>query len=315
MSGIGLITNPKSRKNRRDPGIAMNLAYLLGERGDFATPSDLGALADTVRRFADADIDLLCVNGGDGTVHQAMTALLRVWPAGRPLPRVAVLPGGTMNIVANSIGVKGDAGRALGRVLDAYHAGRVLPSTRRRLLRVDLPGEPPVYGFLSGNGIIARFLEVYYAEPDPSPAVVARLLARGVASTLVGGRFARKLTQPYVGRVALDGVDWPGTTWTAVAIGTVEQIGLGFTPFYRVREEPDRMHVVGIGGTIVDLARELPSIYLGRGIHQPGNREGTCATLLLEADGDIPMMVDGDFYPAKGRAELRVDAEVELVLP
>ena len=33
MAGIGLITNPRSRVNKRDPGQARRLGYLLGSRG------------------------------------------------------------------------------------------------------------------------------------------------------------------------------------------------------------------------------------------------------------------------------------------
>ena len=116
---------------------------------------------------------------------EMLTAIVRTYGEGAVLPRIAVLRGGTMNIIADSVGVRVGAEAMLGRVIDGIHTsesplgtGSPLETTTRRLMRIDVDDQPPYYGFLSGNGIIARFLELYYEHPEPSPVSAAWLLTR-----------------------------------------------------------------------------------------------------------------------------------------
>lgn len=315
MAGIGVITNPMSRTNRRDPRLAGRLGYILGEKGAFEAPGDLDALAATARRFREREVDLVCINGGDGTVHKAVTALVHAW-GDAPLPRVAVLPGGTMNIVASSVGVAGRPADLLEYLVAAYHADVPMPTTRRWLMRFEGEGlDPTPYGFLFGNGIIARFLEVYYEGSEPTPSKAAWLLMRGALSAMVGGRFIRRLMLPWSGTVALDGSPWGADSWTAVAVGSVEQIGLGFTPFHRVPRYPGHMHVVGIGGSVVDLARDLPRIYRGVGPHQPGNLDEVAQTLVLRSEEPQSFMIDGDFFRSGTELRISMDRHVDFIVP
>jgi diacylglycerol kinase (ATP) len=313
---IAVVTNPKSKHNRRNPGLSRTLAYVLGEQGEVVAPGDLAALAATSSRFRERGIGTLCVNGGDGTLHQVLTSLVRTWGEETPLPSVAILRGGTMNIIADSVGVTIDAETMLGRVVEAVHEGEALPTVTRRTLRVELDDGPPYYGFLAGNGIIARFLELYYERPDPTPADAARLLVRGALSAVVGGSLIRRLTRPYTGAVTLDGEALPNERWTAVAVGTVEQMGLGFRVFHLLRDHPDRLQVVALGGSVADLARELPSVYRGRGVHRPGDTTRAVAELRWTSPEPIQLMVDGDFYVAeRGHVRFSVGPEVRFVLP
>jgi diacylglycerol kinase family enzyme len=315
MSAVAVVTNPRSRHNRRNPDLGPALAYVLGEKGELVSPHDLSALAATAERFRERGVEVVCVNGGDGTIHQVLTALVRAYGEA-PLPAFAVLRGGTMNIVADSVGVRVDARSMLGEVVEALHGGAPLPTTARRALKVELDDQPPFYGFLSGNGIIARFLEVYYERPEPTPIDAAWLLARGAASAMVGGALIRRLTRPYSGRVAVDGAELPGERWVATAIGSIEQMGLGFRVFSRLAEDPDRFQYVALGGSVADTARELPSLYRGRGVHRPKDRSDLAGELVLTSGEPIQLMIDGDFYVAQqGRVRYTLGPSVRFLLP
>lgn len=316
MSGIGVITNPKSRRNRRDPGVARTLAYVLGERGQFVAPDDLDALAATLERFRDHQIDVLCINGGDGTVHQSVTAMVRAYGEEAPLPPIVVLRGGTMNIIADSLGMTAGAETMLDQVVDAYHSGDALPERSVRLLRVEIDDQPPRYGFLAGNGVIAGFLEVYYEQDDPSPIDAATLLARGAASAVVGGTLVRRLMRPWRGHISVDGHTWAGDAWVAIAIGTVEEMGLGFKVFNRVAAHPTKMQVVGIGSSVARLVAELPRLYAGYGPRHRANHSQLGEDLILQGTEPFPLMVDGDLYAASGgRVRFRLGPRVTMLLP
>lgn len=306
-----MVTNARSRDNRRDPALASRLQAAVGPSVPVESPASLQELAQVVAHLQQDPPHRLAIHGGDGTLHRVLTAWLAA--GGAPLPEIAVLRGGTMNIVADSIGVK----HGPERFLAALRGGDAVGHTVRTLLRVEL-GEPGVvWGFLSGNGIVARFLEKYYEQPDPGPVDAGRLLVRGAASALVGGALARELTRPWVGEVAVDGVSLgPPRPWTAVAVGSVEQLGLRFRVFHRLRPGDDAFHVVALSGTVPDLARELPRLWAGRGVRRPGNSDHLVRDLVLDGAEPMALMVDGDFHRApSGRVRIRSGPPVRFVLP
>ncbi len=59
MAGIGVITNPRSRRNRKDPRLAQQLAYVMGEQGQLYAPGDLDALDQVAKHFLEREIDVL----------------------------------------------------------------------------------------------------------------------------------------------------------------------------------------------------------------------------------------------------------------
>jgi diacylglycerol kinase family enzyme len=308
VSSVVVVTNARSRDNRRDPSVGGRLAAVLGDQGAVRSPATLEELATTVRELQRDPPRRLAIHGGDGTLHRVLTAWLTA--GGAPLPEIVVLRGGTMNIVADSIGVKRSAEQFLGDL-----AGPV-GHTVRTLLELEIDGER-VWGFLSGNGIVARFLEKYYERPDPTPLDAARLLGRGALSAFVGGELIRELTRPWVGSVTVDGAPLGGVRpWTAVAVGSVEQLGLRFRVFHHLRPGDDAFHVVALSGSVVDLARELPRLWAGRGVRRPGNTDHRVRELVLEGAESMALMVDGDFYrAASGRVRIVPGPPVRFVVP
>jgi len=306
---IGVLTNPRSRRNQRRPGEAAALQAVLGDRGEVVAPPDLDALDGALRTLREASITVLGVHGGDGTLHRVLTAAVRAY-GDSPLPPIALLRGGTMNNVAVSIGSRLAPIAALQRLLDASR----LPERTVRSLRVTRDDHAAQYGFLAGNGLVARFLEVYYASGDPSPATAAKLLAHGTLSAVVGGTMVQQLTRPWEGLLRLDGEEWPHTRWTAVAVSTIEQMGLGFRVFHLLGDRVDRLQVVGLAGSAPDIARDLPSLYRGRGVHRPAHRSALGSALVLKGDAPQELTIDGDVYVAQeGRVAIDLGPAVRFL--
>jgi diacylglycerol kinase (ATP) len=311
LGGIGVITNPRSRQNLRNPRLARQLGYILGEKGTFAQPTDLDALAATARMFRDHQIDVLCINGGDGTMHTALTAMVKAYD-GKPLPRVALLRSGTMNTVAHGLGIRASAAEFLDYVVQRYHADAPMPTVRRNLLDVD--GQQ--YGFLFGNGLIARFLEVYYEGGEPTPVKAVWLLIRASLSAAVGGKLIQRLTTPYVGSVEVGGQRWEPTRYLTVAAGTVDDIGVGFRPFWKAPRHPGSMHALGIATlNAMDVVRELPRIYRAKQVQHPDFLDEVCQELVLRSEEPISYMVDGDFHRGGQVLTVRIGPPVDFVVP
>src|SRR3954470_14930223 len=117
MPGIGLITNPRSRVNQRDPGRARRLSYLVGSHGNAEATKSIDDLYRVCEEFKKERIDVLGISGGDGTLHHTLTAMLSTYGE-QPMPMIAILRGGTMNTVANSLGIKGETGQLLFELID-----------------------------------------------------------------------------------------------------------------------------------------------------------------------------------------------------
>ena len=178
MSGIGVVLNPRSRRNVRDPSAARRLAHALGDHGVVREARSRDELHRIAEDFKALSIDVLGISGGDGTNHVTITGFLNVYGA-RALPQLAFLRGGTMNTVANSVGIRrGKPEGLLGKLIRDYARRAVQPlaNVERRVMRIagqSGRGEPS-YGFTFGTGVVYGFLAEYYAGESPRRSLPRR---------------------------------------------------------------------------------------------------------------------------------------------
>ncbi|HSN90869.1 MAG TPA: diacylglycerol kinase family protein [Anaeromyxobacteraceae bacterium] len=313
MGGIGIVNNPRSRRNRRRPGTARRLRELLGADGELLDASTPDELDRALERFRASRIDVLGVNGGDGTIHVVMTALARTRGA-EPLPRLLLLRGGSMNTVARANGIRGNPERILWDVVTRRRAGLPLRIVERDLLRIEVDGRPPIFGFLFGTGAMVAFLEAYYAGGRAAPAAAASLVLRGMASSLVNGRLARELSRHDRLRVASDGEEWPEQSYLALLAGSVPQIGFGFRALARCAEQPGFFHAVGVTGSLLQVALAAPRIAAGRPWRRRLALDEVARELLVDAEG-LRFTVDGDLYASPGEVRVTTGPPVEVIVP
>ena len=105
MAGIGIITNPHAKSNKQDPFKQETMSYLLGKQGDFRITKSLDELKTVAKEFLENNISVLAINGGDGTIMRTLTIFKEIYKD-HPLPLVAVLPGGTANVLAQNLKIK-----------------------------------------------------------------------------------------------------------------------------------------------------------------------------------------------------------------
>jgi diacylglycerol kinase (ATP) len=284
----------------------------------------------TAEDFRSLDIDVLGISGGDGTNHVTITGFLDVYGRGKvipsesppPLPQIAFLRGGTMNTVANSVGVqRGRPDGLLGRLMRAYAERATMPlaNVERRVMRIGPAGGgagASHYGFLFGTGVVYGYIAEYYRGGDPSPLVAAKTLARGIGSTLVGGEMIKRMAAPFRGSVSLDdGTTWEERDYLSVAAGTIDQIGLAFRPFYRWAERPDAFHLLGIFASPFQFVCDLPRIRDARPMRPGRTYEATPSRATIRgAERTVRYMIDGDLHETEGEIELAIGPRVKIVL-
>jgi diacylglycerol kinase family enzyme len=313
MGGIGIVNNPRARRNLRRPAIGDRLRERLGGEGEVIDASTPEELERAVTRFRAQEIEVLGVNGGDGTGHVVLTAFARAY-GDAALPKLLLLRGGAMNTVAHGHGIDGGPEAILKDVLARRRRGFPLRTVERDLLRVEGDGGPPRFGFIFGVGAVVTFLEAYYATGRPSPLTAAALVARAIGSALAGGRFAAALTRREPLRVETDGEEWPDGAYLTLVAGSTPDIGFGFKAFHRCAEQPGFFHAVGVTASLLQLTLALPRIRAGRPWRRCHALDEVARELVLESNRPR-FTIDGDLYTAERQVRVTTGPGVEIVIP
>ncbi|MBX3260895.1 MAG: hypothetical protein KF782_14510 [Labilithrix sp.] len=285
--------------------------------------ADLDAAMRAVRSRADGEgpgsRPAVVLAGGDGSYMAGVSALVRAF-GDRPLPPVALAPGGTVSVVARNWGMRGDPVRYATRLLDAI-AGGTARATRRPTLRVreardddahaardgadahaargaTTPGRRERVGFIFGAGLVARFFEVYEARGAGGNVAAARIVARVFAGSVVGSRFARSVLDPNACEVSVDGAPAPFDRVSLLCASVVRHVGLGMRLTPRAGEALDRFHVVGTPLGPRALGPQMPLVLAARPLLGPRVDALATELRLRFPDGAGAYVLDGDLLHA-----------------
>ncbi len=230
MSKIGVISNRASQRNRT--GLS-RLRTQLAAHPEIAHAelNGIDGLRQALTAFAGKGVDLIVINGGDGTVQAVITTLLNDGIFGQ-LPTLAVLPGGMTNMIAHDIGAPRRPTTALRRLL----SGRRPTTASRRVIRLQRDGEAPIYGMFFGTAAIVRGIE--YCRRAVHPLKLESSTAAGAAlAGLLATRIWRRGTEDKVFRgdrvsVGLDGAAPQCGTYLIVLVTTLNRLVMRTRPFW-----------------------------------------------------------------------------------
>lgn len=308
MSGIGIITNPHSKLNKRNPRRSALLGYILGAQGQLEVTNTLEDLGRVARDFKQRGIGVLAINGGDGTISRTLTAFIKEYGT-EPMPKVALLRGGTINVLANNLGIKGAPEQVLYRLVEAHAGGEPLPSRKVRLLAVE-----DNYGCLFGNGAAASFLTEYYKRKS-GPLGAALWVFAVWTSRFFGGRLYYRVLRDMHQTLIPDGGSPIAHTTCAVFASTVEKLPLGYPLFRRLPSLEDGFQCVSFTFAAKDAVWQLPVTMIKI---QDGATTGkmtlTCRELVVEADQPFDYTLDGELFVSRDkRLEITTGPELEFV--
>jgi diacylglycerol kinase (ATP) len=264
--------------------------------------SDLPAAVETL--LADG-VELLGINGGDGTIHLVLSALWRA-SAGQPLPALAFIPSGTTNMSARDInGGVVSARKALDAMLTAA-AGNAT-TVPRHLLHVHCTGAEPQLGLCLGMGAVVRGIE--YCHERIFSLGLRDEWATGVALLRAGWGIARRESVFADGvplDISIDGEHHESRA-SIFLISALAELMLGIRPFWGGGEEPLRVtlvreHAHRFMRSFPDLLRGRPVPHLTEAAGYLSRRGHT-----IEIRGECPYTIDGEIYHASTNY-IRVDA-------
>lgn len=288
------------------------LAYTLGSDDAYELTNNVEAVTEVAQRFKQTGIEILALNGGDGTNHATLSTFIEVYGED-PLPKITFLRGGTMNTISNGIGITGTPSRLLANLVDKYYAGMPFETTERDMLKITDQDETR-YGFIFGNGVVSNFLELYYRAGDPSPLTAAALLGKAVASLPFGRGTAAEIVKPFVARAIFGDETWDEREYTSLLAATIDQIGLGFRPFIRCEERENAFHVLALMAGPVGLATELPKIRLGLPMKPSKARSKVTSRVEIISSDEFAYTIDGDMHRADQRVVLEAGPRIEIIV-
>ena len=309
---IGVIVNPHSRRNRGKNGVVSEFGRIVGDHGVVAECGDPDSLRRTAEDFLRKGIDVLAVGGGDGTNSVVLTTFREVY-GDHPLPRLALLRGGTMNTIANGAGVeRGKTAQLLEKLCGDIEAGRELVSVERGTM--DIGGR---LGFLFGVGLVEAWLTEYYkrGRPHVTPMTAVETLLVSVGSALIRGKVVKRIGKRPVLGLDIDGEMFPVRDYLTIAAGTCDQVGLGFRPFFRAMEDFDRFHVLAITCSAASFVGDLPLIRQGKPMRegQAIDRLVRAITIRSEDGSPVRFMVDGDIDERPSPLVVQAGPRVQVV--
>lgn len=290
-----LIVNPRSqggRTGRRWPGLEQRLARILG-------PFDwepTGGVRDAERIAAEAaraGMERIIVAGGDGTLSEVVTGLMRAELAGQV--ELGLLPLGTGGDFARTLGIPRDPEAAARQLV----AVKPRPIDAGRVRYHGRDGEPATAYFLNTttygiSGLVVDLVERAAAKvPGPLAFLVGTLRA-----------LARYRFLPV--RIAVDGAAvFEGPLVLATAANG-QWFGGGMHLAPRARVDDGLLDVVVVPEMpVARLVRKLPRLYRGThlGVAGVAFHRGRSVEVTPLA-GDVPIEVDGE---PLGRIPLHVE--------
>lgn len=309
---IGVLSSPGYRNKK---GALERTRRVLAQHPEIphlevANPSDVAA---ALRQFEADEIDLICVNGGDGTLSMVLTELLRR-KTDEEMPLIAALPGGRTNMSHGDVGLRGHPAKGLKRLIawaeGGGRGGEVIDRCVLSLRRV--PDEDRHYGLFVGAAVIYKASQNLWDKRDQSkvPGIGTVLGTVVEVSSLVTSLvFGRRPFEATRIRALVDGEEIEQKNFVMLFVTTLERMALGARPFWGVHDGgPLRLTSIAhdhrhfVRATIAGI-RGRPSSVLApeQGYESRSGRE-------IELFLDEPVTLDGELFRPVNGLPLLIDA-------
>jgi diacylglycerol kinase family enzyme len=338
---IGVITNPNSRKNKGRPDRARRLQSIVGDLGEVHETRSLDSIKPVLRDFLRKRARYWVADGGDGALHWMFRMGMEVMAEdefrdqGLAIPRTMPTNGGTIDFIANNVGIKGDAEGLLTTLRYKLEGGQRVEEVEVDSMIIEGveatdDGDRPfrTYGFaVAAGGIGQRFFAKYYAHQDPNPRTIMKVVGKTIASMPVAmtplkhvpalasfAGYAQDMFKPTRARVTLDGMILPGDEFTGIHVASMS-INLGnVLKFFGKADQAGMMNAIVGTPTPWGIIRNLPRMARGEEMRGGQVLDRPCRDMTLEAAGDdlLEPVIDGEYYRNLRRISFKLGPRVRI---
>lgn len=316
---VGVIYNPRSHRN-----LGADFDCGLCPHVHIAQPRARAQLPVALAEFAERGIDLLVINGGDGTVRDVLTCGQAIF--GDDWPAIAVLPKGKTNALSFDLGVPDDW--SLQDAVDALdHGGRtwrrpMVVSAREGQDLAQAGAVSRVAGFIMGAGAFTKATQAGQSAHKLGAfdsAVVAVTGIWALLQSLFAGR-SNAWRKGAKMRIGLGNADAPMAhsgqgdpeMRQLLFASTLERLPAGIRPFGALKSG---LKLVALDQITRRTTALVPLILMGKvrsGLRQRGIHQLAASQFSLAIDE--PFILDGEAFPA-GDYRIEQGPELTFVTP
>ena len=310
-----MISNPGSGHNRNQfgdirarveqhPGIQHIVTH---------SPDDI---APALQKLAQMNTQVLAINGGDGTASAILGKLLES-SVFTDLPLIALLPGGTANMNAGDIGVRGSLKKAVSRCCQWSEGQRTTEGKleSRHLMRVVAPQDTaPRYGMFLGGGAVIHGTEYAHKEVHPRGLRDDFSLALGTLRTVWGVVRDDPAFNRHVSiKLTLDTGEPAQHDTLILVVSTLQRLAFGMRPFWSQESGAIRVTVFEQGCS--RFATTFLSIVRGRpnrnAVPTSGYSSFNANTVTLDMEGTLNL--DGEMFDVAGPVDISASLPLEFL--
>jgi hypothetical protein len=280
-------------------------------------------------------------DGGDGALHWMLRMGMEVLQEDEftegsvTLPVTLPTKGGTIDFVANNVGIEGDAEGILATLRRHLEHGATIEETEVDSMVIDgiqlVDGaEVPfrTYGFASAaGGVGQRFYSKYYSHADPNPRTIVKVVANTVMSAPIAlsplsklplgpwKNYAKEMFAPTQCKITLDGMVLPGTEFTGVHVASMS-INLGnVLRFFGKADQPGLMNAIVGTPTAWGVIRNIPRMIRGQEMKGTNVLDRPCRTMIIDAVNGKELLepiIDGEYYRNVKKLVYRIGPRVRI---
>ncbi|MEM6626811.1 MAG: diacylglycerol kinase family protein [Pseudomonadota bacterium] len=295
------VINPKSHKVNVHGSILSRVAFhhrdIPTVYFDGRTPLD-ETLAPLLRQGKDT----IYVEGGDGTVLAALTTCFAERSAGRAMPRLGILPGGSTNLAHEVFGLRNVDSDSLKQQLNGrlQRNAQTEIATHKALLVETSETKTPFVGFLLSTGSLARLM-LYTQKNLHGKTRGAVSIARAILQLILFPRSTKSSDGLPLIRASsftrlTDGAPSAASEQTFSILSTFRELSLGLSPFWERGDAP--IGFTHAAWPIRRMRRGIAKAVLGgapKSLETHGLTSEGCSNMVFRTDG--PVILDGEELP------------------
>ena len=241
---IGVVNNLRAGKSQEQ--VSRMLGFLRSHPDVLHVETDnVGVMPEALAELSRQEVDLLVVNGGDGSLQYVLTEILGSRVFGDRVPLVAPLRAGRTNMSAMDLAADRDPLRGLAELIACAEDGRIAERVEpRRVLRVSYghgiygSQRAAQYGMFFGAGMIKRAIELNHRlfDQESQRRVIegvpgATLVTAGLLGRLITGDKSGILAPDKV-QILLDGQSVDQGEFHMIIASTLSRLFARMRPFW-----------------------------------------------------------------------------------
>ncbi len=305
MPGIGIITNPYSKLNKGNSHREKLLSYIVGEQGSQKTTHNIKDLEKSLQHFHKQDIDILAINGGDGTISCTLTTLIQTYKD-KPLPKILILPGGTINTLAQNLSIRGTPEKILFQALKKHSSPSSLRC--RSLPSIEVKNH---HGFMFASGTCAHFLETFYKNKTNALGSLW-LVVKIFFSKLTSGSLYNRVVRSQLYELHIEKRSLIKHHSCSILCSSLRNLPLGIPYFRNINKTPQAFELSSVTTSPNKLPWKLPSLIFKKKSDDKVNI--TCKNITIKSESEINYTLDGELFSTTDPLEVKVGKFIDFII-